>query len=97
MQDELTLAGLDVAIHGVNQAGLESGNAAICAGRDIPWLQETAAEPVWTDWGVHYRDVIVLDRENVVVAIYNVTLNNLTDPVKYDELYAIFEAAALAP
>jgi hypothetical protein len=94
MQDELAAAGLAVDILGINGVGHEAGNPTICAGRDIPWLQETVETPVWTQWGITYRDVVILDEDNIVVAIYNVTQNNLTDPAKYDELYGLFEAEA---
>lgn len=94
MQDELSAAGLDVVIFGVNGIGLEAGNATITQGRDIGWLQETVEEPVWTDWGITYRDVVLLDRDNNVVGIYNLTQHNLSDPASYAELYGMFEAAA---
>lgn len=94
MQDELTAAALDVTIFGVNDVGFEAGNPTVTAGRDIGWLQATDAEPVWQAWGITYRDVVILDEDNRVVAIYNVTQNNLQDVEKYDELKALFEAAA---
>ncbi|MFO0554149.1 MAG: hypothetical protein U0271_37560 [Polyangiaceae bacterium] len=94
MQDELTQAGLDVAILGVNAAGLESGNANFCAGRDLPWLQETVAEPLWTDWAVTWRDVILLDANNQVITTYNLTQHNLADPANYAALYQLFATAA---
>ncbi len=97
MQDELTAAGLDVTIVGLNAAGFEAGNASMCAGRDLAWLQDTAQELVWASWGITYRDVIVLDENNEVVAIYNLTDNDLGDPSRFAELKAIFEAEASGP
>jgi hypothetical protein len=94
MQDELTQAGFDVTILGVNAIGLESGNPAVTTGRDIPWLQDVPPEAVWDLWGVNYRDVIILDADNVVVGIYNVTQHNLSIPENYAGLRAAFEAAA---
>ncbi|MBK6517440.1 MAG: hypothetical protein IPM79_10550 [Polyangiaceae bacterium] len=94
MQDELDAAGLDVVIFGVNGVGHESGNANVTLGRDLGWLQETAEEPVWTDWAITYRDVVILDENNEVVAIYNLTQHNLADSTNYAELYGLFEAAA---
>jgi hypothetical protein len=96
MQDELTAAGLNVTILGVNEVGHEAGNPNMCAGRDLPWLQETSEALVWDTWGITYRDVIILDGDNVVVAIYNVTEHNLGDALNYAELYGLFEAAANA-
>jgi len=94
MQDELTAAGLDVTIYGINSIGLESGNPDICAGRDIGWLQDVEAAQVWTTWNITLRDLVILDQDNVVVAIYNLTEHNLTDPANYAAAYDLFEAAA---
>jgi hypothetical protein len=94
MQDELTQAGFDVTILGVNAIGLEAGNPGVTAGRDLAWLQDVPEESVWESWGVTYRDVIILDANNVVVGIYNVTQHNLADAANYAELRGAFEAAA---
>lgn len=95
MQDDLTLAGMDVTIFGINGVGLESGNAAVCEGRDIGWLQDVEAQQVWTAWGIAFRDLVILDENNVVLAIYNLSSHNLNEPMYYDEAYALFEAAAM--
>jgi hypothetical protein len=97
MHDDLAAAGLDVAILGINQAGYESGNRLACQGRDIPWLQETVDAPVWSEWGITFRDVVILDGDNVVIGVYNLTEHDLQDPADYAELYAMFEAAASGP
>lgn len=70
----------------MNQTGYEAGNAAICNGRTIPWLQETADEQVWEAWAVTYRDVVILDGNNVVVGVYNLTEHDLSDPANRDAL-----------
>lgn len=84
MQNELGLA--EIRILGVNAIGSEGGNDANCNGRDIPWLQDTAAEHVWTQWQITYRDVVILDANNVPVDVYNLTANDLGVPANYDEL-----------
>ncbi|MCO4745894.1 MAG: hypothetical protein KC912_13955 [Proteobacteria bacterium] len=94
MQDELTTAGLDVTIFGVNQAGHESGVVTFTTGRDIGLLQDTAAVNVWTAWGVAYRDVYIVDGDNNVVGVYNLTVSNLAEQTNYDELKGLFTAAA---
>ena len=88
MQDELAAEGLPmpVQILGVNAAGLESGNDAMCSGRHIPWLQDTVSEDVWKSWNVTYRDVVILDAQNARVAIYNLTSHDLSNPANYDAL-----------
>ena len=85
---------LEVGILGVNAEGLESGNGTICAGKDLPWLQDTVGDAVWQDWKVTQRDVVILDENNVPVAIYNLTTYPLGDPDNYQELLALLEAAA---
>lgn len=96
MQQDLDLMALPLAVGilGVNEIGAESGNPEACNGRDIPWLQETAAEPVWAPWGVTYRDVIILDGDNVVIGVYNLTDHDLNVQANYDELKAMLAAAA---
>lgn len=94
MQDELTAAGLDVTIFGVNQAGFEGGVATFTTGRDIGLLQDTVEVDAWTAWGVTYRDVYILDENNHVVDVFNLTTNNLADTANYDALKAIFTDAA---
>ncbi|MBL9023753.1 MAG: hypothetical protein JNL21_16285 [Myxococcales bacterium] len=94
MQDELTQAGLDVTIFGINAVGYESGNEAVCEGRDIGWLQDVAEQEVWMTWAISFRDLVIVDQDNVVVAIYNLSTHNLNEPVNYDEAFGLFEAAA---
>jgi hypothetical protein len=83
-----------ITILGVNGIGQESGNAAICAGRDLPWLQDQAAVDAWTLWAVNYRDVFVLDDQNRVITVYNLTSHDLAQPANYAELKSILLAAS---
>ena len=78
-----------VSIFGVNGIGEESGNSVTCQGRTIPWLQDVGAVNVWQSWQVTYRDVIVLDHDNKVIRIYNLTTNDLADSAKYAALRGI--------
>jgi hypothetical protein len=99
MQNELDVAGTlrPVQILGVNESCCASGNATITAGRDLPWLQEGQGDGVWAAWKVVYRDVFVVDHENKVVAIYNLTSNDLGVPANYAALKKLFVDAANAP
>ena len=85
---------LDITILGVNDTAFSSGNEAITEGRDLPWLQNTAEADVWNAWGVTYRDVWILDGENHLVDVFNVTANPLSDPMNYDTLKQMFLDAA---
>jgi len=58
-------------------------------GRVLPLLQDTASENAWTDWGVAYRDVVLLDSENVRVGTFNLTDHDLTIPANYAALKAL--------
>jgi hypothetical protein len=98
LQDELDTLGLPVPvkIFGINEVGHESGNETMCEGRDLPWLQPTTEEPVWATWGIEYRDVVLLDGENRAVAVYNLTTNDLSEPLLYEELRTLFIDASNA-
>ena len=86
-----------IGILGVNLVGSESGNAANCNGRDIPWLQDTAQDNVWGLWAPTYRDVVVLDADNVPVAVYNLTDHDLSNATNYNELKNILLGVPLPP
>ncbi len=64
----------------------ESGNATACEGRDLPWLQDTDTPAQAIEWGNAYRDVAIVDGNNMQVDVFNLTENDLTDPINYDEL-----------
>lgn len=95
MMEDLATGGVDnVRILGINAVGAESGNAVMTNGRDLPWLQDTASESVWTAWDVTWRDVVILDGANRRIATYNLTEFPLSDAANYAELKAILESAA---
>ena len=99
MQKELALEGLPLAVEmgGINPTGMESGNALMCDGRDLPWLQEPAdSASVWTTWAVTYRDVVILDKGNEKIGAYNLTTHDLSVPANYDELKQMFRDAVAA-
>ena len=96
MQSDPALAGhaIEIGILGVNGIGHASGNATTCDGRTIPWLQDMPDTDAWTAWQVAYRDVIVLDEENRVVGVYNLTANDLSVPANYEALRDLLVQAA---
>lgn len=77
---------LPIQILGVNQAGYESGNATITAGRDLPWLQDVSTQDVWSAWAVVYRDVQILDQDNQLAGVYNLTEHDLSQADSYEAL-----------
>jgi hypothetical protein len=96
MQNELETEnpGTIIRLLGCNQIGAEAGNDENCAGRDLPWLQDTIDQHVWTQWQVTYRDVVILDADNIPVDVYNLTTYDLANPANYAELKARLRAAA---
>ncbi len=93
---------LEINIIGMNQKGHELGNPNITANRNLPWLQDLDADgdgssDVWLgSWPVEYRDVVILDKNNVKVDVYNLTLNDLADTTHYQALKNKLIAAAVA-
>lgn len=85
---------LDVKIHGVNQIGHESKNETACQGKDLPWLQEGPTDLVWSNWQVTYRDVVILDGDNVPVEVFNLSDHNLGDPAQFATLKSILTKLA---
>ncbi len=101
MQDELeaNYPGLGIKILGCNREGAESGNKSMTAGRDIPWLQDVdsdgdGASDVWTSWDVTFRDLVILNRENIEFGTLNLTTNTLAFPEIYNLVLQMFIDAA---
>jgi hypothetical protein len=102
---------LDIELLGINPVGHESHNAAATAGNDIPWLQDVdtnndGQSDVWlnsweVEYGdvvieVEYRDVVIVDQENVPVATFNLTTHDLGNATNYQTLRQMLIDAAMA-
>jgi len=96
MQQELASEHPELPIHllAVNADGYESGLGDICAVGDLPVLQDTDSVDVWGRWDATWRDVIILDRDNLPVATYNLSTHSLADPDDYAELKALLVEVA---
>ncbi len=68
----------------------------MAAGNTIGLLQDTTAIDATAAWGAAYRDVIVLDGENHIVAAFNLTTNDLSNPDNYAALEALLVETATA-
>ncbi len=92
---------LRIQLLGINEKGQEAGNANTTNGRDIPWLQDVDADSngradVATDlWHVTFRDVVILDGNNVKVGVYNLSEHNLAEGENYSELKEMLLDAAM--
>lgn len=96
MQDELAAdhPELPISLLHVNQIGHDSGLAELYAVTDLPVVQDDDAALVWPIWSADWRDVYVLDGDNEVYAVYNLTTYDLSNPDNYAALYDLFVAAA---
>ena len=79
-------------ILGVNEVTQMSNNYLIQS--TLPWLQDTATEKVWQKWGVAFRDVRILDPQNRLASVYNLTTYDLTFATNRAALKALFLNAA---
>ena len=86
--------GIAISLLAINAEGYESGMPDIAKVGDLPVLQDTKKAGVWDRWGAEWRDVIVLNGDNEVVAVYNLTTYDLSDPDHYAELEALLVGAA---
>jgi len=87
----------EVEILGVNLFSAGGGTSLMVAGRVLPLLQDTQETNAWGAWGAELDDVIVLDRENRLVTVYNLAANNLATAANYNALMQILLDAAAAP
>lgn len=82
-----------IRILGIDAAGFESGNPVICAGRTLPWLQDTPAADVWRSWAANLDDVILLDSSNRIFGVYSLCDNTLADSTHYAQLKSLLLSA----
>lgn len=73
---------------GVNEAGHESGNGEMVAGRTLPLLQDAPGADVWVRWVIDYRDVVIVDGAGLRRGVFNVTVKNLSDAANREALKA---------
>lgn len=71
---------LNIEIVGINSIDEKGFNSEITAISSLPWLQDTTNANVWTDWQVEWRDLRILDAENHLVSVYNLTTHDLSLP-----------------
>lgn len=83
-----------IRLLGVNDAALADGNPAMTEGRTLPWLQDTNPPDAWNLWDVRFRDVVILDTNNVELARFNLTVNSLSDPANYAQLKSLLRRVA---
>lgn len=105
MQGELesTYPILNIQIVGINEFGQDpaGANDLMTANRTTPWLQDgdsngNQTSDVWYDkWNVTYRDVIVLNGQNEMTDVYNLTSHDLGVAENYATMRDKLIAAAM--
>lgn len=94
MQDQLNAQypGLGIQVIGINEVGQESANNVITSGRDLPWLQDVDANSngdsdIWDEqWQIEYRDVVIVDANQIRRGAFNLTFNDLGETANFDLL-----------
>jgi hypothetical protein len=85
---------LNIEILGINVIGEDYLNESAVAGRTLPWLQDVPEQDVWSRWGVEWRDLRIIDSQNRLVAVYNLTFHDLGVLENREEVKRMFLAAA---
>jgi hypothetical protein len=83
---------LNVEILGVNRVGMEPFSPWIT--NALPWLQDTPQADVWGSWKVAYRDLHILNGQNELIGVYNLTDHDLQRATNRIELFNILVAAS---
>ncbi|MBK8265386.1 MAG: hypothetical protein IPK80_29165 [Nannocystis sp.] len=97
LQDELDASHPELGIRLllVNELGYEAEEAAVLALTDLPYLQDNdPSHGAWAAWRPVFRDVVILDAENVQVGRFNLTEYDVGDPGYYAALRGMLLAAA---
>lgn len=96
MQQELASErpDLPISLLTINEDGYQSGLETMSGLGDLPVLQDGASSGVWDSWEATWRDVIIVDEEGIAVYNYNLTDNDLGDPINYEQLKSILIAVA---
>ena len=98
LQDELRTLHpeLNIEIFGINHfdANSDLSNTQTTVGRELPWLQDTTDDRVWDFWGATWRDVRILDPQNRLYAVVNLTTSDLGIPTNREQLKNLLLEAA---
>ncbi len=88
MQNEITSEYPDLAIKilSINQIGAENGVEVFNETHALPMVNDNATDEIWVQWDSQWRDFYILNRQNELLEVYNLTQNNLNDPLNYQEL-----------
>jgi len=94
MQEELDAMGLDIELLAINKTAAESGTSLFTDDMVLPMVQDSDDRGIWTDWGATWRDVYVVDSDNVHVGTFNLTGHSLAEEENYTTLLDMLTTAA---
>lgn len=85
---------LRVDVLGVNRIDQAAFNDAVINERRLVWIQDNEMARLWDSWEVTYRDVMIVDASNELIAVYNLTMNSLEIPAHRATLLQMLRASA---
>jgi hypothetical protein len=91
MQAEL---GGQAVILGVDAIDQVSYQGLVADVSDLPWLQDVETVGAWELWDAEWRDVWVLDPDNRLVGIYNLSAYDLAVEDNYRALEDLIRSAS---
>lgn len=79
MQAELSseYPNLNISILAINKIGAEAGIPQASQVGNLPIVNDDSSSYTWNDWNGTWRDVHILNRQNQLITVYNLTSNNL--------------------
>jgi len=82
----------------INERGHSADIPIAVEGRELPLLQDDNRSLAWDNWGATWRDVMVLDAENEIIGIINLTGKSLNETENRAALETLLlEAGGVTP
>ena len=88
MQNEISseYPELPIKILSINQIGAENGINSFNETHALPMVNDSTTDEIWIQWESQWRDFYILNKQNELLEVYNLTEHNLNDPLNYQEL-----------
>ena len=86
---ELELGEGAVDLLAINEVGQNDGIEDATAGNSIPLLKDTSEARVWSAWDADWRDLVIVDGDNIQVQRITLTGFDLANSNNYAELKAM--------
>ena len=93
MQEEFETMGLEIELLAINKIGSGSGTTYFSEDMVLPMVQDDDELGIWESWDGTWRDVRVVDEDNVHVGTFNLTGHSLAEEENYTALFDMLTAA----